>query len=66
MVFTEPHGPQPPDESWPTDCDGDGCGECEVCEYLAWLEMAQNTGMPAGSTIQRDPRMDAYLKWRGI
>lgn len=43
-----------------TDCGQEGCGECDVCRYLAFLEEA-NSVAPAGSVIQRDAELDRYI-----
>jgi len=46
-----------------TDCGPDGgCEECDVCRYLNFLEWAGAVGKPEGSTIERDERMERYLK----
>ena len=60
-MFSEPHIQDPLD--WvPTDCRGDGCGECEVCEYLDFIEYAVSCAPPGMSVIERDPLMEAYIK----
>lgn len=43
------------------DCFGDGCGKCEVCEYLNFREMAEGCA-PSGSTIERNEKIELYLK----
>ncbi len=43
------------------DCFDFGCGECEVCRYLAFLEYAQSVA-PSGSTIERNKKIENYLK----
>lgn len=44
-----------------TDCDGDGCGECDVCEYLDFIEYAEAVA-PPGSRIIRDREIEKILK----
>ena len=43
-----------------SDCGEDVCGECDVCDYLNFLEDAYSCA-PAESTIQRNKEIDAYL-----
>ena len=43
------------------DCLGEGCGECEVCKYLSFLDWASEVA-PSGSTIERNPKIEKYLK----
>lgn len=43
-----------------TDRGQDGCGECDVCRYLDFLEWAGQVA-PAGSTIERNPEIEKYL-----
>lgn len=43
------------------DCFEDGCGKCEVCEYLNFRETAENCA-PSGSTIERNEKIERYLK----
>ena len=43
------------------DCFDEGCGECEVCKYLNFLEWAEGCA-PAGSTIERNEKIEEYLK----
>ena len=45
-----------------SDCGPDGCGECDVCRYLDFLEWAGAVGKPDGSTIQRNEPLEAYLR----
>lgn len=45
-----------------SDCGPDGCGECDVCRYLNFIEWAGNVGKPDGSTIERNAEMEAYLQ----
>ena len=47
-----------------TDCDGDGCGECDVCNYLDFLEWVRSVG--GGGTIERNERIEFHLKAKGI
>ena len=45
-----------------TDCKDDGCGKCQVCKYLDFIEMAENTGgNREGNTIQRNPEIEKHL-----
>lgn len=44
-----------------TDCGQDGCGKCDVCLYLAFIDEVQSVA-PAGSVIQQDDEMEQYLK----
>ena len=44
-----------------TDCDGDGCGECDVCKYLSYHEWVDSVA-PAGSSRERNPELDKYIK----
>lgn len=44
-----------------SDCGGDGCEECDVCHYLGFLEWAGMVA-PAGSTIERNEPLEAYLR----
>lgn len=44
------------------DCGPVGCGECEVCQYFDYLEHAGSVGLPSGSTIERNARLDQYIK----
>ena len=43
-----------------TDCGEEGCGKCDVCKYLAFLEWASSVATE-DMTIQRDADMEAYL-----
>ena len=43
-----------------TNCDGDGCGECDVCRYLEFLDWAQGCAPPE-SSIQRNPVIEALI-----
>jgi hypothetical protein len=42
------------------DCGEEGCGECDVCKYLAFLEWAESVATD-DMTIQRDADMEAYI-----
>lgn len=45
-----------------TDCKDDGCGECDICIYLNFLEWAESVGgNSAGNSIQRNPEIEKYL-----
>jgi hypothetical protein len=44
------------------DCDGDGCGECRVCEYLDFLEYVSQVAPGTPHTIERDVKLDKYIK----
>jgi len=47
-------------------CDLDEqCTECEVCEYLEWIEWAQQV-VPPGSRIERNEKIEQYLRDNGI
>ena len=43
------------------DCGGDGCDECQVCEYLNFLEWAGSVSGGVPSVIDRKPELDAYI-----
>jgi len=43
-----------------SDCGQDGCGKCDVCRYLAFIEEAQSVA-PEGSIIQRDSELEKYI-----
>lgn len=46
-----------------TDCGPDGgCEECDVCRYLDFLEWVGSVGKPDGSTIERNEKIEAYLR----
>ena len=47
------------------DCFEDGCGECEVCEYLSFREWAEGCA-PAGSVIERSEIIEDYLKRKDV
>jgi hypothetical protein len=36
--------------------------ECQVCRYLNFLQWAGAVGKPDGSVIQRDEKIDAWLR----
>lgn len=42
------------------DCVDEGCGDCEICKYLEFLDWASSVA-PLGSTIQRNEKLDNYL-----
>jgi hypothetical protein len=45
-----------------TDCGADGCGECDVCQYLNFLEWCGQVAPPGEhSTIERSVEIEAYL-----
>lgn len=49
-------------ENWKVfDCFNEGCGECEICEYLDFLDKASSTA-PDGSTIEYNEKLDDYIK----
>ena len=43
------------------DCDEEGCGVCEVCEYLSFREYAESCA-PVGSHIERNLNIEAHLQ----
>jgi hypothetical protein len=45
-----------------TDCGEDGCGECDVCRYLDFLEWAGQVA-PRGehSVIERNATIETHL-----
>jgi hypothetical protein len=42
------------------DCGDEGCGECDICRYLNFLEMAQQVA-PPGSKIRRNKAIEKHL-----
>jgi hypothetical protein len=48
-----------------TDCNGDGCGECDVCRYLAHLEHAAAVGAFGAHSdfisVERNPQIESLL-----
>lgn len=45
-----------------TDCKDDGCGECDICTYLNFLEWAESVGgNSSGNSIERNPEIEKYL-----
>jgi hypothetical protein len=46
------------------DCGDEGCGECQVCRYLNFLEWAGQVGGGVDSKIERNAELDAYIKQR--
>ncbi len=45
-----------------SDCGHEGCGECDVCGYLNFLEMVAQVA-PRGepSTVERSAEIEAHL-----
>ncbi|KKN90028.1 hypothetical protein LCGC14_0231400 [marine sediment metagenome] len=43
------------------DCKGDGCGECQVCRYLDYLDWVESVAFDGPKSIERSPKIDAYL-----
>jgi len=43
------------------DCKGDGCGECQMCRYLDFLEWAGQVSGGVPSVIERNAKLDAIL-----
>ena len=43
------------------DCGDEGCGECQMCRYLNFLEWAGQVSGGVPSVIQRNPKLDAIL-----
>ncbi len=48
------------------DCGDDGCGECQMCRYLDFLEYVRNVGGSVPHHVERNPRLDAILEKKGI
>jgi len=44
------------------DCFDEGCTECEVCKYFDFTDWAKAVGKPEGSTIERNIRIETYLR----
>ena len=45
-----------------SDCGEDGCGECDVCRYLNFLEWCgQVAPRDVPSTIERNVMIEAHL-----
>lgn len=45
-----------------SDCGEEGCGECEVCTYLNFLEWAEQVApRDIPSTIERNAAIEAHL-----
>ena len=38
-----------------TDCNGDGCGECDVCRHLFYIDWVRAVRIE-GSTVERGGR----------
>ena len=52
-----------------TDCGDEGCGECDVCAYLDFLEWAGQVSGGVPSMIDRNGNIEAHLdrtypEWR--
>lgn len=45
-----------------SDCGDDGCGECDVCRYLHFLEWASSASGGVASYIQRHTRIERHIK----
>ncbi len=45
-----------------TDCHGEGCDECDVCNYLSFLDYAYGCAPAGESHITRNREIDEYLK----
>ena len=43
-----------------SDCGDDGCGECDVCKYLEFIEWADGCA-PDEASIERDPVIEAVI-----
>jgi len=46
-----------------SDCGQDGCGACDVCRYLAFLDEAQSAA-PEESVIERNAELERYIAER--
>lgn len=45
-----------------TDCGQEGCGECDVCTYLNFLDwVGQVAPRDFPSTVDRDANIEAHL-----
>jgi hypothetical protein len=44
-----------------SDCAQDGCGECDVCTYLDFLEHASMVAPRGESTIEHNAEIEAHL-----
>jgi hypothetical protein len=44
-----------------TDCGEEGCGECEVCTYLNFLERCGQVAGSVPHTIERNIAIEAHL-----
>lgn len=42
-----------------TDCGEEGCGQCDVCRYLNFLEWCGQVS--SGGTIERNPEIEKHL-----
>ena len=45
-----------------TDCDNDGCGECDVCKRLGFLEWARMVSSGIPHEIEQNKEVDDYIK----
>ena len=45
-----------------TDCETDGCGECDVCKRLNFLEWGGQVASRVPHSIEQDKELDAYIK----
>jgi hypothetical protein len=45
-----------------TDCGGDGCGECDVCRRLDFLEWVGQVSGGVAHTIEPAPELDKYIE----
>lgn len=45
-----------------TDCGTDGCGECDVCKRLDFLEWCGQVAGGVPHTIEAAPELDAYIE----
>jgi hypothetical protein len=44
-----------------SDCGADGCGECDVCRYLDFLEWCGQVSSGVPHTIERNAAIEAHL-----
>lgn len=49
------------DEAPVTDCGDEGCGECEVCERMNFLEWVGQVAGGIPQSIERNNRVDRYI-----
>lgn len=59
----EDHGASPSDTDVTRriDCGEDGCGECQMCRYLDYLEWAWQASGGVPYVAERNPKLDARL-----